>query len=234
VHGAGLHGTENGTAFLSAVDWELLLKAASKPTANISQLARTWGVARGTLISRLQTKDTHATLERVGAPRTFDDDIEDQLASHVLYMADCGYAYTKKRLRQFVTHIVSDTCLTGLRAGGKKWLRGFLKRHPEISAIRPKGSNGARASKFNRITINSWFSVFKPVFAQYTPAQTYNADDKFFNLETTLPRKVRGLLVPETPRCPFVCFCHSCSVFAGIGPQGERNCGLAAKSARES
>lgn len=231
--GAGLAPTENGTAFLSAVDWGTLLSAASMPKANISQLARTWGVGRTTIIARLRTMDTHATLERVGAPRSFDDDMEAQLADHVLYMADCGYAYTKKRLRQFVTHIVAETGLKDLRAGGKKWLKGFLKRHPEISDVRPKGSNGARASKFNRVTVNSWFSVFEPVFAQYTPAQTYNADDKFFNLETILPRKVRQQLAPDPSRSPFVRFSHFNLLFAGTGSQGEANCGSAAQSARE-
>lgn len=226
--GAGLHCTEIGTAFLSSDDWVLLLKDASKPKANISHLAETWGLARTTLISRLLTMDTHATFERVGAPRAFDDDIENQLAKHVPYMADCGYAYTNKRLRQFVTHIAAETGLKRLRAGGKKWLRGFLRRHPEISATRPKGSNGARASKFNRVAVYSWFSVFGPVFAQYTPAQTYNADDKFFNLETMLPRKVREPLAPANPQSSFVCFSHSCLLFAGIGSQGEGNCWPAA------
>ena len=50
--------------------------------------------------------------------------------------------------------------------------------------------NGARASGFNRPLIIKWFAAVEAIFSQYTPAETFNLDDKHLNSEEMLAKKV--------------------------------------------
>ena len=44
---------------------------------------------------------------------------------------------------------------------GKKWLRGFLKRHPELTFRKPEKLSLARAKGFTKETFDAFFKLLK-------------------------------------------------------------------------
>jgi hypothetical protein len=48
-------------------------------------------------------------------------------------------------------------------AAGKKWLKGFLKRHAEILSVRlPQGISAARVKSFTKENVNKFFDLLEP------------------------------------------------------------------------
>ena len=62
---------------------------------------------------------------------------------------------------------------------GKKWLRGFMRRHPELSYRRPQRISVARAQSFTAENVAQFFSVLKPELEKinFKPSRIFNCDE---------------------------------------------------------
>lgn len=69
---------------------------------------------------------------------------------------------------------------------GKDWLRGFLKRHPEIARRKAQNLNEARAQKLNKFIVDDYFTKLKTVLdaenLMHKPERIYNLDEKGIRL----------------------------------------------------
>ena len=63
---------------------------------------------------------------------------------------------------------------------GRKWLKGFLKRHPEITLKTAKKFSIARAMGANETVISNWFKLLKEIkdkFDILSPCQIWSGDE---------------------------------------------------------
>jgi hypothetical protein len=182
---------DSATARLTEEEWTKILSAASKKNANIKRIADKYGIPRSTLRDRMKTGDTRPTTAALGRPTFFTAEQEEKVEKHLLYMADAGYALTHSQCMKLINSMCEEAGLDDV-AVGPKLIRGFMTRHPDLVKRAPKKVNRARMAKFNRITVTKWFTAAEGILAQYSPQEMFNADDKFFDLETMIPRKVRS------------------------------------------
>jgi hypothetical protein len=155
----------------------------------IAEVARGLKVARSTLSMRYNNKDSSVT--SLGKPIVISAAIEKKLVEHVLHVSDAGYSYTKSDFQTFARMIAKEAGIpVEIFNAGDDWYYAFISRNPTLANRSSKKMNGARASGFNRPLIIKWFAATKLIFAQYTPEQIFNLDDKHLNSEEMLAKKV--------------------------------------------
>ena len=63
---------------------------------------------------------------------------------------------------------------------GRKWLKGFLKRHPEITLKTAKNLSITLAMGANKTVISNWFKLLKEIkdkFDILSPYQIWSGDE---------------------------------------------------------
>ncbi|KAK9679715.1 Transposase IS4 [Popillia japonica] len=65
---------------------------------------------------------------------------------------------------------------------GYKWLRSFLKKHPELTFRRPQGLSTARIKGFTEENVNLFFKILEPAMekVKFNPCRIYNIDETGF------------------------------------------------------
>jgi hypothetical protein len=67
-----------------------------------------------------------------------------------------------------------------IEAAGKKWLKGFLKRHAEILSVRlPQDISAARVKSFTKENVNKFFDLLEPELKEinFNSNRLYNCDE---------------------------------------------------------
>lgn len=172
--------------------WEAAIAEARVPRANVAQVAAKYGVARGTLLSRMKSGNTGVT--RKGPAPILGVANEALIAQHLLWMVDAGYGLSKMRLQHFARSCAAQAGFTTAEFhASTEWVASFMRRHPELSYRKSKKVNGSRAKNFNRISVVKWFKVWTEIVAQYRPEEIVNVDDKHLNPEELLDKKVSSV-----------------------------------------
>ena len=62
---------------------------------------------------------------------------------------------------------------------GQDWVNGFFKRNPTLSIRKPESTSGARAMGFNRVAVDSFFSLLTQLVDKHklTASQIFNCDE---------------------------------------------------------
>ncbi|CAH2018085.1 unnamed protein product [Acanthoscelides obtectus] len=62
---------------------------------------------------------------------------------------------------------------------GKKWLRGFFKRNPQLSVRSPQGMSNARIRGFNQESVASFFDLYEKELSKinFAPQRLFNVDE---------------------------------------------------------
>ena len=67
------------------------------------------------------------------------------------------------------------------RSAGRKWLRLFLQRHPEVAARKAQQMNPGRAMKLNKFIVNDHFEKLRNILVELDlmtkPERIYNIDE---------------------------------------------------------
>lgn len=70
---------------------------------------------------------------------------------------------------------------------GRDWLRGFLKRHKNISQRKAQNLNPAKAQKLNKAVVLDYFNKLKKLMIDNNlfnkPESIFNVDEKGFQLK---------------------------------------------------
>ncbi|KAJ8953436.1 hypothetical protein NQ318_023555 [Aromia moschata] len=65
------------------------------------------------------------------------------------------------------------------KIAGLDWLKGFLKRHRNLSLRTPEATSAARAMGFNEVSVGKYFDLLTSVMEMYNfrPTRIYNVDE---------------------------------------------------------
>ena len=122
--------------------------------------------------------------ESPGRPAIFDRAEESGLTARLKRLAKIGYGVTIPEIRKLVFEFCKKNGkTTPFKNGqaGKKWLRGFLKRNPDLSVRQAEKLNFARGQKMNRSTVGEYIGLLTERMTELgitdKPERVFNADE---------------------------------------------------------
>lgn len=127
---------------------------------------------------------------------------EAKLVQHFKTMAAYGYGYT----RQECVNIASEYAVhLGKRTMDKpftmNWVRGFLKRWPELKVLKPRGLEHAQAKMVSKETVAGYFKNLEKTLSTHNihdkPHLIYNIDEKGISIDHNPPS-----VVSDSTYCP--------------------------------
>ena len=150
-----------------------------------------YGIPRRTL-SRHMKGEVH----KIGNLGRFDCDLapeyEAALVSHALELQKMLFGLNTVELRKLAFELAEKQEINHRfknKTAGKTWLKGFLRRHPELAIRSPEATSLGRAVGFNKPSVDKFFNLYKSELEKHT----YTAD-RVFNMDET------GLTVVHKPR----------------------------------
>ena len=78
---------------------------------------------------------------------------------------------------------------------GRKWLKNFLRRHPQISVRTPASLSLSRVRGFTPESVAQFFAIYEPAMDtnQHNPARLYNCDKTGITIVQHKQTKILGL-----------------------------------------
>jgi hypothetical protein len=116
--------------------------------------------------------------------RVFNDTQEKQLADHIIFLESRLFGLSARELRELAYNFAVQNHLQhnfnkDLKVAGLQWLKGFFKRHENLSLRKPEPTSVARAMGFNRVVVGNFFDLLTNLMDTYkfTPNNIYNVDE---------------------------------------------------------
>ena len=133
-----------------------------------------------------------------GRPTVLPPAVEEALAKKLTRLCEAHMHVEMALLPLIAEDIAKGLGIeTGSWVAGKKWIAGFLKRHPTLSSRRCGKISRARGIHFNSYTHTEWTDAVGPVVALYKPEETGNCDDTGVSVEHS-SNGVRVSIPPST------------------------------------
>jgi len=162
---------------------KLALSAIKNGTMKISTAAKNFNVPRRTLRRYLsENKERKSSL---GRKPLLTNEQENLLESRIIRLSNVGYPLTQRVLRSCVKKFCDAHNITAKSQStiiGRDWLRGFLKRHKNISIRKAQNLNPARAQKLNKAVVSDYFAKLKNIMEDNDilnkPERIFNIDEK--------------------------------------------------------
>ncbi|XP_053391918.1 uncharacterized protein LOC128554649 [Mercenaria mercenaria] len=176
---------------------EALSKAYHQCNVNkmpVKRAAAIYKVPVTTLRDRVLGKVDHETAVHGKTP-IFSKEEELKLKNHFKLMASLGYGYTRSEC----VDIAADFAFQlGKRTKDRpltiKWIRGFLRRWPELRVLKPRGLEYARARKASEAVVQQYFANLKNTLEEHdflhNPHLIYNIDEKGLTIDHKSPHIV--------------------------------------------
>ncbi|CAG4981161.1 unnamed protein product [Parnassius apollo] len=164
-------------------DMKFAMSAVKRGVMRVNIAAKRFNVPRRTLRRYLaENKNTKSTL---GKKPLLNSDQENDLKSRIIRLCSVGYPLTQRVLRSCVKTFCNEHNILSKSQGvmiRRDWLRGFLRRHPNISKRKAQNLNPARAQKLNKAVVSDYFAKLKDLMKKYDlmkkPERIYNIDEK--------------------------------------------------------
>lgn len=135
---------------------EALLKIRNKQMT-LNEASRNYPISSGTLSNHLNGNHT----KKVGRPYELSAHIENELVMVLQYLADIGFGMSTTQFRMMIKEMLDADGQVSSRfkenLPTKKFVTGFLKRHPEISIRRPLALPKNRAEAMSEVQIRGFF-----------------------------------------------------------------------------
>lgn len=175
----------------SEVNMAKAIEACLKKEMGYKKAATSFDVPRSTLrdkVKRAQAKGyngTQAAEKQMGRFKTvFTNAQENELISYLLEMETKLFGISFQDLQKLAYQLaerngVSHNFSRNTQEAGKEWVRGFRKRHPEITLRTPEPTSAARAMGFNRTAVKKFFDCLTDVYDKYKfpPTRIFNCDE---------------------------------------------------------
>lgn len=137
-------------------------------TLNKSQqaAAKEFNVPRQTLRRHLLGSNKFAKdgKQHFGRPPVLSPVMEEDLKQHILTMESMLFGLTKDTVQKLAFQLAFRNKVPDLHhfnvdkeSAGRYWFENFMKRHPELSMRTAEGTSIARASGFNKKSVDMFF-----------------------------------------------------------------------------
>jgi hypothetical protein len=166
---------------------EKAIEALRSGKMGLKRACRAYNVPRTTLQRRYKSSLDHkkAACKGLGSrDNVFDQELEDELVTHIKTMENMLFGFTPKALRQLAYQLAKANNIhhrfnADKQEAGKEWYHGFMARHRDLSLRMPEATSAARAQGFNKIAVGKFFDLLKEVNNKYqfTPNNIYNCDE---------------------------------------------------------
>lgn len=146
--------------------------------------ANMYNIPRRTLRNHLESGSIK---KKLGRHPILSEGQERELVRRIVRLCDVGMPLTPKILRKSVYEFANENNIRHnfsnlKKIAGKKWLKCFYSRHPDIAKRRAQKLNLARAQKINREVVDDYFKKLRTTLIeknfQGKPSQIYNMDEK--------------------------------------------------------
>lgn len=166
---------------------ELNLAAALEAVrtgSSISEASRRYEIPRTTLGLHYRNGNP---VKHLGRKSILSVDQENDLVARIHKLAEIGMPITSKMVRKsvfsYATAMNIPTPFSNeSQLAGRKWLKLFFARHPDVARRKAQQMNPARAQKMNKVIVNDYFTKLKSIFTKLElfdkPGNVYNMDEK--------------------------------------------------------
>lgn len=172
------------SAMTNAVD------AVKRGEMGIKKASAVYNVPKTTLRRRARNKNKRASEGKKdlgGRQPILCEAMETDLVRYIVKMEEMFFGLTMEDVRKLAYQIaVRNNMIEGTSGPyvnkdsfGQDWLKGFLKRHPEITPRTPEATSAARARGFNREVVGQFFDVYEKLMDKYKfqPQNIFNVDE---------------------------------------------------------
>jgi len=169
-----------------------LAAAVSDIVGNIcsyGEAAKKWAIPKSTLFDHVKgnNKFAIAAKKTTGRRTVFSDELENALADSVKEFAANLFGLTCEDVRKFAYEIAQKHGFKNnfdsvTKMAGKKWLRGFLNRHRNLSIRTPEKLSYARIEGFTEENVSNFYSVLERVCHEkrIDASRIFNMDESGF------------------------------------------------------
>ena len=177
-----------GKRTLNSWDTDRMAKAMNEfaeGKLSLRQISRAWNIPKSTLQRRVSGKVQHcehASGRRPALPKN----VETQLCDYLKELARRGFPLRPMEVRSLVYQFAAKHGYSGIGStktmtAGRFWFKRFMRRHPELSLLKPEGLSVARAMGCNKEVVTKWFETYKKTLDELgiadNPSHIWNCDE---------------------------------------------------------
>lgn len=157
-----------------------------KNQISIRDAANELGIPRETLRRRLEESKKGVLMQpKLGRfVPVFPIELEKELSKHIISMQNRFFGLNTNDVRQLAYELAEKNNLPhsfckDTKLAGVDWLKGFRRRHPEISLRSPEKTSIARARCFNKPTVEKFFGMMEQIYFEgnFPPHRIFNVDE---------------------------------------------------------
>lgn len=149
--------------------------------------SKTFGVPKGTVERYAKSNKTPEELVglSIGRKPVLSPELENELVQYALSMEERFFGLRARDVKRLAFQLAIRNNLAHPfngenKSAGKKWLRLFFKRHPQLSMRTPQGMSAARIKGFTAENVSTFFDLYEP---EYNKLQ--DPFQRIFNVDET-------------------------------------------------
>nr|CAI5865938.1 unnamed protein product [Callosobruchus analis] len=187
----------------SAENMRRAILAVRAKEMGLKRASNHFGVPKSTLKDKVNSKvkDIDQLVHsRLGRKPVLGDQLENILISYCLEMEKRFYGLRTKDVKKMAFLLAERNGLPHPfteknHSAGWKWLRSFMKRHPQLSFRRPQPTSMGRIKGFKKDKVDEFFDIFEPLMEiiKHSPNKLYNCDETGLTIVQHKTSKVLAL-----------------------------------------
>ncbi|CAH2011577.1 unnamed protein product [Acanthoscelides obtectus] len=165
----------------------LTIKAVRTHVMGYKTAAKHFQVPKGTLeryVKIINFSPEELVRTTLGRKPALGKAIEDELVRYCLDMDNRFFGLRRSDVKRMafelaIANNIQHPFSQEKGVAGKKWLRGFFKRNPQLSVRSPQGMSNARIRGFNQESVASFFDWYEKELSKinFAPQRLFNVDE---------------------------------------------------------
>ncbi|XP_067642531.1 uncharacterized protein [Eurosta solidaginis] len=168
-------------------DMKKAITAVRSNTCGYLKAAKLHNVPKSTLIRLVLKEDSEieeVVNTKLGRKPVFPEHFEKMLVDYVLTMESKLFGLSRMDVKYLAYQLAEKNNIMHPfskenQLAGKDWLRGFLKRNPNLAFRSPTGTSLARARGFTKDNVNTFFDILEKEMDNfiYSANNVFNVDE---------------------------------------------------------